>query len=284
MSEFVEIRGELDVEDAIARALAELGVESEDEAEIEVVTAGRKPTILGRFGGAETFVRARPKPKQPQKKRRRRRRGKGGGGDNGQSSQQSTSQQSGPKQSGPQRSKAPAKNEKPKPQPKGDQESGADDLAGQAERVESFLGGLVSAFGIEGEVRVTTEDDIILAAVGGEQAEALVGPKGAVMAAVQEVTRTVVQRRFHRPARVRVDVAGYRERRRQALAIYAERLATQVLEDGGEIMLEPMNAADRKVVHDTVGGIDGVESYSEGEEPRRSVVIAKTGGSDDEEE
>lgn len=284
MSEFVEIRGELDVDDAIARALAELGLESADDAEIEVVTAGRKPTILGRFGGAETLVRARPKPPQSQdaqKKRRRRRRGKGGGGDGGERQEgrsQPPQQQAQPRK----QSSKPKQPAQPAKAPQSDAQDGDDDLAGQAERVESFLGGLVSAFGIEGTVKVTTEDDIILASVDGEQAETLVGQKGAVMAAVQEVTRTVVQRRFHRPGRVRVDVAGYRERRRQALAIYAERLATQVLEDGGEIMLEPMNAADRKVVHDTVGGIDGVESYSEGEDPRRSVVISKIARDEEE--
>jgi len=281
MSEFVEIRGELDVEDAIARALSELGLDSADEAEVEVVTAGRKPTILGRFGGAETFVRARPKPQEPQKKRRRRRRGKGSGGNDrpNDGSEQQPKQPQQKQQDRP--AQKPAKQQRQQPAKDDD---GDDDVAGQAERVESFLNGLVSAFGIESDVTVSSEDSIILASVAGEQAEALVGPKGSVMAAVQEVTRTVVQRRFHRPARVRVDVAGYRERRREALAIYAERLATQVVEDGGEIMLEPMNAADRKVVHDTVGGIDGVESYSEGEEPRRSVVISKVATSDDEEE
>jgi spoIIIJ-associated protein len=76
-------------------------------------------------------------------------------------------------------------------------------------------------------------------------------------------------------AKIRLDIAGYNERRREALRIYAGRLASKVLEDGGEVMLEPMNSAERKVVHDAIGEIDGVRSYSEGEEPRRSVVVAK---------
>jgi hypothetical protein len=73
---------------------------------------------------------------------------------------------------------------------------------------------------------------------------------------------------------LRIDIAGYAERRRQALRIYASRLAEQVTEEGGEIMLEPMNASDRKVIHDAISEIAGVRSYSEGEPPDRYVVIA----------
>ena len=148
------------------------------------------------------------------------------------------------------------------------------DINEQAQVVEAFLGGLVDAFGFEGEVRVSVDDDVIIASIEGPETEALVGEKGAVMQAVLELTRTVVQRRTQDSARIRLDIAGYGERRREALRIYAGRLAEQILEDGGEIMLEPMNAADRKTVHDRIAEIEGVRTYSEGEEPRRSVVIA----------
>lgn len=268
--EFVEVRGK-SVEVAVAGALAELGLESEEQAEVEVISEGKK-SFLG-MGGEDAVVRVRPKPKP--KRRRRRRRGKGSG--SGENSGQSDSNRQKTEGSRPQGGGQP----KPKPKPKADpkpapEPAKAEDLAEQSEIVESFLTGLIGAFGIEGEVSLKTDDGAIEASVSGDHTEALVGNKGAVMNAVQEVTRTVVQRRFHQPARVRVDVAGYRARRREALSIYAERLANQVIEEGGEIMLEPMNPADRKVVHDTVSGIDGVESYSEGEDPRRSVVLSKT--------
>ena len=76
-----------------------------------------------------------------------------------------------------------------------------------------------------------------------------------------------------RSARLRVDVGGYRERRREALAAFARQVADEVRETSLERALEPMNPPDRKVVHDTVAEIDGVETGSEGEEPRRRVVI-----------
>jgi len=160
----------------------------------------------------------------------------------------------------------------------------------QAEVARAFLEGLLTAFGLEGDVTTRIEDDILFIDVQGEQTEALVGPKGSVMQAVLELTRTVVQRKTFGAPRMRLDVAGYAERRREALRIYAGKLAERVLEQGGEIMLEPMNAADRKVVHDAVVDIAGVRSYSEGEEPHRAVVIApetetaSAGGDTDDEE
>src|SRR5690606_39403281 len=87
-------------------------------------------------------------------------------------------------------------------------------------------------------------------------------------------SRTVLQRHGQDSARLRLDIAGYAERRRQALTIYAEQLIEQLLEEGGEIMLEPMSPADRKVIHDVAAAHDGVTSYSEGEPPRRYVVLS----------
>jgi len=145
----------------------------------------------------------------------------------------------------------------------------------QAAEISRFLTGLLGAFGLDGSVNTRVEDDVIYADVSGEQTEALVGPKGTILQAVLELSRTIVQRKTMSGARIRLDIAGYTERRREALRIYTRRLAEKVLSEGGEVMLEPMNAADRKVVHDTVVDIEGVRSFSEGEEPHRSVIVAK---------
>ena len=74
-------------------------------------------------------------------------------------------------------------------------------------------------------------------------------------------------------SRFRIDVGGYRERRREALARFAVSVADEVRSTGVQKALEPMNAADRKVVHDTINELDGVATTSEGEEPHRRVVI-----------
>jgi len=144
----------------------------------------------------------------------------------------------------------------------------------QADVVREFLEGLVGAFGLDGTVEVTIEDETIVANVVGDQTEAMVGPRGSVIEAIHEITKTVILRRTDAGARVRLDIAGHADRRRQALGIYANQLIAQVLSEGGEVVLEPMSAADRKVIHDAVGSHEGVRSYSEGESPRRYVVIS----------
>jgi spoIIIJ-associated protein len=154
----------------------------------------------------------------------------------------------------------------------------------QAPMVEEFLNGLVSSFGLDGQVNVSVEDEVIVVTIDGEQTEALVGPRGSVMEAIHEITKTVLHRQADDTARVRIDIAGYAERRRQALSIYAAQLIEQVMGEGGEIMLEPMSAADRKVIHDAVAERDGVRSYSEGEPPRRYVVIATTDATENDDE
>ena len=154
----------------------------------------------------------------------------------------------------------------------------------QAVVVKEFLEGLVDAFGLEGEVAISVDDEVIVAKVSGPQTEAMVGPRGSVIEAVHELSKTVLHRQTQSSARVRLDIAGYAERRRQALSIYAGQLIDQVLEEGGEVMLEPMSAGDRKVIHDAVAAREGVQSFSEGEAPRRYVVIAATAAGDSGEE
>jgi len=145
----------------------------------------------------------------------------------------------------------------------------------QAETAESFTRGLVEAFGARAAVESRIEDEeIILVDVVGDNLGLLVGPRGATLSALEELVRTVVQRHTGgHGARINVDVGGYRAKRRQALTEFTRDLAEKVLESGREQALEPMSASDRKVVHDAVAEMDGVSTGSEGEEPRRRVVI-----------
>jgi spoIIIJ-associated protein len=148
-----------------------------------------------------------------------------------------------------------------------------------AEVGEEFLRGLVSAFGVNGSVTTTPLDDgdTLELAVEGSDVGMLIGPRGQTLSAIQELTRTVVQRRAgENQPRIVVDVGGYRKARKEALERFTREVANQVLSTGVVRVLEPMPPADRKVVHDTVNTIDGVSTTSEGEEPRRRVVIQPT--------
>jgi len=274
-------------------ALGELGIESKDDAQIEVIQ-DPKPGFLG-MGGREAIVKVTRAPKQ-RRKRRRSRGSKGsdksdGAGQQGNGAKKPSQERSGKDQKGPQKSKTKQQqknNEKRRQekkvsepntasqQPRDDRPEQAP-IEEQAEVAAAFIRGLLGAFGLEGEVVTRIEDEVLYLDVSGEQTEALIGPKGSVMHSVLELTRTVVQRKTYGAPRMRIDIGGYLERRREALKIYAGKLAEQVIEDKNEIMLEPMNAADRKVVHDAVAEIEGVRSYSEGEDPRRAVVLAYNG-------
>jgi spoIIIJ-associated protein len=150
------------------------------------------------------------------------------------------------------------------------------ELAEQGEVVRGFLVDLLDAFGLDGDVTATpAEEGAVELAVTGEDLGLLIGPKGATLQAVQELSRSMLQR--SRPgevhARIRVDVGGYRARRREALEAFVRKVAADVLETGAQKALEPMAPPDRKVVHDTVNEIAGVHTVSEGEDTRRRVVI-----------
>ena len=151
----------------------------------------------------------------------------------------------------------------------------------QEQAAQEFLEGVLGAFEMTGAVDVVEEaadDDAIEMVVTGDELGLLVGQKGVTLNALQELTRTVVQRKADgaKTDRLRVDVAGYRARRTEALQGFAAKIAADVIESGTEKLLEPMGPADRKVVHDAVNGIEGVDTGSEGEEPRRRVVIRPT--------
>ncbi len=152
------------------------------------------------------------------------------------------------------------------------------DLEAQRAAVEDFLTDLLAAFGrSDATVSVTVaEDDVAVeATVEGSELGLLVGQKGVTLQAVQELVRSMVQRRFvgQAHARVRLDVAGYRARRKVALERFARDVAESVKTSGVAKALDPMGSADRKVVHDAVNDIDGVTTVSEGEDVARRVVI-----------
>jgi len=148
-------------------------------------------------------------------------------------------------------------------------------LEEQAELAKSFTRGLIERFGLPAEVSSRTEgDDDVMVDVAGQDLGLLIGPRAATVDAIQELVRTAVQRRIGgHGARIHVDVAGYRARRQEALAEFARQAAQRALESGRDQVFEPMSPVDRKIVHDIVNEIEGVATISEGEEPRRRVVI-----------
>ena len=253
--EWVETTGDT-LEAAKEAALDQLGV-AEDEAEFEVIEEP-KQGLFGRTRG-EARVRARVKPSTPRGKNERRpRRDKKDGGDRRESRPRNDRQRS----------------ERPEREPRPPREKVEVDPAVVGQAASEFLSGLVDAFGTKGTVSVHREDGEIEVRVDGTELGLMVGPGGATLLAIQDLTRVASQRRLgDQDSRLRIDIAGYRERRREALSRFATKVADEVKETGSARMLEPMSSADRKIVHDTLVEYEGVTTRSEGEDPRRRVVV-----------
>lgn len=265
--ELVEIKART-VELAKQAALEELGVKDADRVEWEVLQEPARG-FLG-VGRQDAIVSAKLKPA-------RRRRSRGGRGGKGKPARNQPARSRARKEAAPARrsgsggrqSKNSGRGKPPR------KKAGAgSSLEQQADAADGFLTGLLGAIEMPGEVRTRHEEDLIVAEVVGDDVEVLVGQHGSGIEALHTIAKSVIKRKTSGGARLRLDVAGYGRRRREALAIYATGLAEQVEAEGGELMLEPMNAADRKVIHDTVSKHPHVRSFSEGDAPHRYVVLA----------
>ncbi len=281
--EWVETTGKT-VDEAMDRALAHLGVHR-DDAEVEVLEEP-KAGLFGRVRG-EARVRARVRPSGPRPKRSRRsgerndrpRNPSGSHGDRARTERkpERESQRDTPRSTP--RSNTPRVEKSKKVLPKEDSMAEGISLAEQGAIAKEFLVGLLSSMDIKAEVSIKEldEETVELSVNANPPTElgVLVGPRGTTLQALQEVTRTVVQSKSpSRTDRILVDVAQYRERRVAALGRFAQQVAQEVIETGEERALEPMSAADRKAVHDALSEQTGVATRSEGEDPRRFVVVS----------
>ena len=152
-------------------------------------------------------------------------------------------------------------------------------LAEQAGVAQGFLEGLLQSMNLQATVTWhEIDDETVELAIDADpptELGILVGPRGATLSALQELTRTFVQiKSTGRTDRILVDVARYRERRVAALGRFAQQVAEEVVASGEERALEPMSAADRKAVHDALSANTAVQTRSEGEDPRRFIVIS----------
>ncbi|HEY5274029.1 MAG TPA: RNA-binding cell elongation regulator Jag/EloR [Acidimicrobiales bacterium] len=286
--EWVETTGRT-VQEATEHALDQLGVD-ENDAEVVVLEESRAG-FLG-LGRADARIRARVRPAAPRQKRpprARRPRNEGatrrpanaGGSSPSPGTEVATDAHptNGPREkqsrtrSGRRNASEVRSSGGPKPSGISSEESSMT-IEQQSASVQKFVAGVVERFGFDAETIVRVEDGEIFVDVNGEELGLLVGPRGATLDSLQELARTVIQRRTEEhAARVTVDVAGFRARRTAALETFVRRVAAEVVSSGVAEALEPMSAADRKIAHDTVNAIDGAVTTSEGVEPRRYVVI-----------
>ena len=282
--EWVETTAET-IDDAKALALDRLGVDDVD-AEFEVVEEP-KAGLFGRTRG-EARVRARIKPNSVRAKADRRdRRGKPTAERSERSERPARPRQQRPERA--ERSERGPRTDRSSRSPRADRPDRNDAPRERTPRADlppvdpttvsavatTFLEGLVTAAGLKGSVSAKVEGENIDIDVLGDDLNFLVGTKGATLMALQDLTRVVSQRRLgDHETRLRVDVAGYREKRREALSRFALKVAADVKTSGQARALEPMNSADRKIVHDALVESEGISTRSEGTDPFRRVVVA----------
>jgi spoIIIJ-associated protein len=146
-----------------------------------------------------------------------------------------------------------------------------------ADRVQELLGKVTVALGLDVEdLEVEENDDGIRATVHGEDLGLFIGRHGQTIDAVQHLAFKIANRDAGRDEAVRVvvDAAGYRERREEMLHRQAEQAAARATRSGRPVALDAMSATERKVVHEYLKDRDGIETYSEGTEPNRHLVVA----------
>jgi len=290
--EWIEVTART-VDEARERAIDLLGV-TEEDIEVEVLAEPK----MGLFGRVreEARVRARLLPAVPRSKddSNRRRRSGGGRGPSRAEGEPTAEAAPEPTSGGSERRAAPARPAAPRAGrakaavANDEQKDGTnvestmtDDrpevpVVEQAEVAKQFVEGLLETMGIEGASTTVVEidEDTAEVQVTGDDLGLLIGPKGATLLALQDLARTVVQRKTGaRTGRLLLDVSGYRAKRKEALERFTEKVAQQVVATGEPAALEPMSSADRKIVHDTANALDGVSTSSEGEDPRRRVVV-----------
>ena len=144
-----------------------------------------------------------------------------------------------------------------------------------ADAIEEFLNKVLQHFGLEdvNQVKVVKEESRIKAEIDGEDCGILIGRKGETLRSLQYISSLVANKTAKTRVRFVLDIGGYKSKRKNNVAALAKRTAERAVRTGQAFELTPMSAADRRIVHETLNDFPGVVTYSEGEEPRRYVVI-----------
>ena len=154
-----------------------------------------------------------------------------------------------------------------------DEDDDGDPLVREGDVAGDYLERLLDILDVDGDIDLDVEGDRASVAIVGGNLGTLIGPDGATLEALQELTRLAVAQDTGVRSRLMLDVGGYRAKRRSDLTALAGETAQRVAQSGQPERMSAMNPFERKVVHDVIAGVGGVHSESEGEEPNRRVVV-----------
>lgn len=157
----------------------------------------------------------------------------------------------------------------------GDDENYTGDPQTEEESIAAaFVSKVLTGIGVRGNISSYSDEEAIYVDVTGKDVGAVIGRHGETLDAIQYLTNLVINRHSESRQRVIVDISGYRKRREESLKSLAERTAEKVVRIGKSYEMEPMNAAERRIIHFALQDFPGVTTFSEGEEPERCVIIS----------
>jgi spoIIIJ-associated protein len=140
------------------------------------------------------------------------------------------------------------------------------------EEATRFLSGVLDSMGIEAEIKVKEEDDVLRINLSGPKMGLIIGYRGETLDSLQYLTSLVVNK-ISGYKRVVLDTEGYRQKREDTLKRLADKTAYKVKKYGRSMKLEPMNPYERRIIHSALQGVDSIKTYSVGDEPYRRVVV-----------
>jgi spoIIIJ-associated protein len=149
-----------------------------------------------------------------------------------------------------------------------------EEMGEAADALREILDRIATGIGVEAEVEVHQGEDGLVGEFIGDDLGLLIGHHGQTIDSIQHLAYRILFRRLEHPLRMVVDAAGYRDRRAVALKATADQAAEAAVHDRRPVALEAMSALERKVVHEHLKGRHDVETYSEGQEPDRRLVVA----------
>lgn len=149
-----------------------------------------------------------------------------------------------------------------------------DQATEEEEETVSYVAAVLSGIGIHGKISSYREEDTVYIDVTGQDCGAAIGYHGETLNALQYLATLTANRVSDTRMRVVVDIAGYRKRREQTLLNMAERAAAKANSSGRQVSLDPMNPAERRIIHSALQSFPGVTTFSEGQDPKRYIVVA----------
>lgn len=145
--------------------------------------------------------------------------------------------------------------------------------------VEQYLGNILKALGLEPEILITEEEESLQIQINcGDNYGAAIGRRGETLDAIQYLTRLVINKGEKQYQRISINIGDYRQKRENTLRALAKKNAERVKKYGRNVVLDPMNPFERRIIHTTIQEIEGVESHSVGSDENRKVIITPVGG------